>query len=458
MADNFEKTIEIVSGLLEGRVDSFELYMSRSKGLVIEAKDGEVDALRVSDDSGVGLRTLSGPASDGTGNTGCRPGFASTNLFTEQALSEMVALAIGGSSGACEDKALGFAVPSPSVEGAELDLVDPDFDALTEQEKIEKAISIEQNARDYDKKVARVRRASYSESRSFSRTYNSKGVDCSYEGTFFSGSVMAVAEQEGDSQVGWEMGLSHRRSCVDPVVIGRGAGERAVSMIGAKTPGTLKAPAIFENTVVMDLLGQLASSFTADNVEKGKSMLGGKLGKKIVAPCINLWDDGLMKGGWSSSIYDCEGVPSRKTALITGGVCNAFLYDTYWANRTGAASTGNGSRGGFKGAPGIGTTNLYIEKGETPLDGMFAEMGKGLFITELMGVHTIDPVSGEFSVGASGLWIENGKVAYPVRGMAISGELLDIFSKVELIGSDMRFLGSVGAPSLLIGEINASGS
>ena len=453
MANNFDKTIEVVSGLLEGKVDSFELYMSRSKGLVVEAKDGEVDALRVSDDSGVGLRVLSA-ASDG----GWTPGFASTNLFTEDALVGMVDLAIGGSGGTSADVALGFAGAGKGDEKLDLDSIDPDFNALSEEEKIGRAISIEQHARDFDKKVARVRKASYSESRSLSRTYNSKGVDCSYEGTFFSGSVMAVAEQDGESQVGWEMGLSHRRSCVDPVQIGRGAGERAVSMLGAKTPGTLKAPAVLENTVVMDLLGQLVSSFTADNIEKGKSMLMGKLGKKIVAPCINLYDDGLMQGGWASSIFDCEGVPSQKTALITEGVCNAFLYDTYWANRTGLKSTGNGSRGGFKGSPGIGTTNLYIEKGEISLEGLFAEMGKGLFITELMGVHTIDPVSGEFSVGASGLWIENGKVAYPVRGMAISGDLLDVFSKVEHIGSDMRYLGSVGAPSLLIGEINASGS
>jgi len=153
MADNFERTIEVVSGLLEGKVDSFELYMSRSRGLVIEAKDGEVDALRVSDDSGVGLRTLCGSTGDGTGG---RPGFASTNLFTEEALSEMVALAIGGSSGACEDKALGFPGVSLSGGDVELDSADPDYDALTEQEKIEKAIRIEQSARDYDKKVARV--------------------------------------------------------------------------------------------------------------------------------------------------------------------------------------------------------------------------------------------------------------------------------------------------------------
>lgn len=455
MAEDFDRTIEIVSGLLSGKVDSFELYMSQSRGLVVEAKNGEVDGVRVSSDSGIGLRTLSGSSADGTGG---RPGFAYSNLLTEQALSEMVGLAIGGSGGASEDAALGFAVPVKEGEISGLDSIDPDFDAASEQDKIAKAIMIEQSARDYDKKVARVRRASYSESRSRSRTYNSKGVDTSYEGTFFSGSVMAVAELNGDSQVGWEMELSHKRSNVDPVVIGRGAARRAVSMLGAKTPGTIKAPAVLENTVVMDLMGQLVSSFSADNVQKGKSMLMDKLGKKIVAGCLNFWDDGLMKGGWSSSAYDCEGVPSQKTALITDGICNAYLYDTYWANRTGGKSTGNGSRGGFKGAPGIGTTNLYMEKGEVSLDGLFAEMGKGLFITELMGVHTIDPVSGEFSVGASGLWIEGGKVAYPVRGMAISGTLLDVFSKVEVIGSDMRFLGSVGAPSLLIGEINASGS
>jgi PmbA protein len=453
MADEFDRIIEVVGGLLKDKVDSFELYMSSSQGLVIEAKDGEVDALRVSSDSGVGLRTLS----DG-GGPGGRPGFAYSNIMTDDALSEMVSLAIGGSSGASEDAALGFAVPCKDVACVDLDSIDPDFDSSTEQEKIEKAIIIEQSARDFDSLVARVRKASYSESRSRSRTYNSMGVDTTHEGTFCSGSVMAVAERDGDSQVGWEMELSHKRLGVDSVVIGRAAAERAIGMLGAKIPGTIKAPAVLENTVVMDLMGQLVSSFTADNVHKGKSMLMDKLGKKVVADCINIWDDGLIRGGWASSAYDCEGVPSQKTALITGGVCNAYLYDTYWANRTGGKSTGNAGRGGFKGAPGIGTTNLYMEKGDISLDGLFAEMGKGFFITELMGVHTIDPVSGEFSVGASGLWIDGGVVAYPVRGMAISGNLLDLFLQVELIGSDMRFLGSVGAPSILISEIHASGS
>jgi PmbA protein len=454
MADDFDRTIEVVSGLLKGKVDSFELYMSQSRGLVIEAKNGEVDALRVSSDSGVGLRILSGSASDSTGGS---PGFAYSNIMTDLALAEMVELAIGGSHGASEDVALGFALPADG-EASVLDSIDPDFDSATEQEKIQKAINIESSARDYDKLVARVRKASYSESRSRSRTYNSRGVDTSYEGTFCSGSVMAVAEGDGDSQVGWEMELSHKRSGVDPVVIGRAAAERAVGMLGAKIPGSIKAPAVLENTVVMDLMGQLVSSFTADNVHKGKSMLMDKLGKKVVSDSITIWDDGLMQGGWASSIHDCEGVPTQKTALIAGGVCNAYLYDTYWANRTNAKSTGNAARGGFKGAPAIGTTNLYMEKGDVSLEGLFAEMGKGLFITELMGVHTIDPVSGEFSVGASGLWIEGGKIAYPVRGLAISGSLLELFSQVELIGSDMRFLGSVGAPSILISELHASGS
>jgi PmbA protein len=141
-----------------------------------------------------------------------------------------------------------------------------------------------------------------------------------------------------------------------------------------------------------------------------------------------------------------------------GGVCEGYLYDSYWAKRDGVTSTGNGARSRYKSMPGVGVTNLYIEKGEKTLDELIGEVSDGLFITELMGVHTVNTVSGDFSVGASGLRIEGGKPCYPVRGMAISGNLMDLFSKVESCGSDLRFIGSIGAPSILFSELEASGS
>ncbi len=450
MEKEFNRAIDVLTGLLEGRVDSYEIYLSAGKGRIVEAKDGKVDAFRVSSSSGVGLRIIV----DG------RPGFGYSSVLAEDALKAVVETTLSGSIGATADSFLGF--PSPAVRhdvsspGA-LDVYDASFEAASEDELIERALDIEKNAMGFDSRVKRVRKAAYSESMSSARTVNSNGVDTSYVGTFFSGSVVAVAEENGESQMGWDALMGHKRADVDSRLIGQGAAERAVGMLGARPISTVRCPAVFENTVVMELLGALASSFLADNVQKGKSMLIGKRDKKVASAVLNLWDDGLMVGGWATAPHDCEGVPRQKTPLLSGGVCRGYLYDTYWARRGGEGSTGNASRSGFKSVPHVGTSNLYIERGDTSRDDLFKEMGRGLFIRELMGVHTVDPVSGEFSLGASGVWIEGGRPAYPVRGIAIAGTLLDLFSKVEVVGSDMRFIGSVGSPSLLFGEVNASG-
>ncbi len=448
-----DKAVDVLTGLLRERADEYEFFFSSSGGLTVEAKKGAIDSFRVSSGSGVGLRTL---------NNG-RPGVGFSTVFTKAALTEMVELTIAGSKGASVDEYLCFAGPTGG-QGMENDpalgVSDPAFDTGTEEEKIQKAFQIEKSAMESDALIKRVRKASYSETRAMTRTVNSGGVDVSYSGTFYTGSVMAVAEKDGESQVGWEMGMGHGRGDVDCEKIGTDAARRATDLLGGRSPGTVKCPAIFENTVVGEFLGVLSSSFFASNVVKGKSMLADKKNEQVVSDIINIYDDGLLKRGWSSSVYDCEGVPRQRTALIQEGVCQGYLYDTYWAAREGVAvkSTGNGARAGYKGSPDVGISNLYIEKGGKTLKELVSEIGKGLFITEVMGVHTVNPMSGEFSLGAAGMWIENGVPAYPVRGIAISGTLLELFSKVEAVGSDLRFVGSVGAPSLLFGEIEASGA
>ncbi|MBI5598730.1 MAG: TldD/PmbA family protein [Deltaproteobacteria bacterium] len=452
MKKGFNGTIDVIRGLLKGRADSYEIFLSTSRGLTVEVREGKVDALRVHSASGAGLRTVMDK----------RPGFGFSSVLTEDALGEMVSLTVSGSTGATADGFVFFPLPSSPVSSAKgpLDTVDPAFDVATEDENIGRALSLEKEALGLDQRVKRVRKASYSESTVSTRTVNSAGVDAAYSGTFFSGSVVAIAEEAGEQQMGWDCGMGHRRADVDCLSIAKAAAQRAVGMLGARPIGTVKCPAVFENTVAIEFLEALSSSFLADNVLKGKSMLADKKGKMAVSPVVSIVDDGLMPGGWSTSLYDCEGVPRQKTFLVKEGVCAGFLYDTYWARRAGIASTGNAQRGGFKGTPSVGISNLYIEKGKKPhtSDELLTRMGSGLFITDVMGAHTIDPVSGEFSLGASGFWVEGGRPVHPVRGIAIAGTLLELFSKVEVVGTDTRFLGSTGSPGLLFKEINASGA
>jgi PmbA protein len=168
-------------------------------------------------------------------------------------------------------------------------------------------------------------------------------------------------------------------------------------------------------------------------------------------------DDGLLEGGLGTAPTDDETVPMKKKTVIERGRLTMFLYNTYTANKDKTASTGNGMRGGFKGLPGVGLTNLYIEPGDSTLQDLMASVGRGLYITEVMGMHTANPISGDFSVGATGFWIEKGEKAYPVREITIAGNILDLMKNVAVVGSDIRFSGRIGSPSLLIRELSIGG-
>lgn len=446
----FDKAVEILSGLLAGQGCEYELFFMNEDGISAESRDGAVDSLKVKRNHGVGVRVI---------HEG-RAGFAYSSLFERDALRETVNKAL--SLSALTESDVFMCVPGGGEELLEtpLGIYDDSYAPGLAGGVIERAALVEEGARAFSADVKRVRNAAYQERRLCKRLINSKGVDAVERATFYTGHVTAVAERGGEAQMGWDMGLSHFREKVDPYQTGSSAANRAVRMLEARTIKTALLPAVLENTVVSELLEALSSSFLGDNLFKGKSMLRDRRGEKVFSEAINIIDDGAMKGGWSTSRFDAEGLAMSKTSLVADGVVEGYLYDSYWAARMKAEPTGNAVRGGYTGVPGVGVTNLYMEAPSwaVGIEDLFHEAGRGLFITELMGVHTINPVTGDFSLGASGLWIEGGALKYPVRGLAISGNLLKLFGKVVGIGSDMRFIGPIGAPSVLVNELEVSGT
>lgn len=438
--------IDSLVKMLKHRVDDWEIFYSSQNGLSIEVKDGRVDAFKVSSNEGVGLRVIKDK----------RIGFSFTSFLSKDPLNELVENAITGSKGVTADEFL--CLPLPQKTAAEKPLLfDSTLARISEEDKIQKAINLEQAAKDFDRRVTKIRKAGYSESFFHARFLNSAGIDEDNSATFISSSVTVVAEEKGEAQMGWEMDMSHFVKDVDMEKIGRDAAKRAVDMLGARTIKTVKCPVLIENIIVSEFLELIAPSFYADNVSKGKSMLKDKKDTKVFNEKVTIWDDGLLPNGWGTSQYDGEGVPRQKTCLVDKGICAGFLYDTYWAKRAGAASTGNAARHNFKSFSNIGISNLYLEKGDTDFNGLLKSMENGFLLTNILGAHTANPITGDFSFGASGFLIEGGKISYPVRGAAISGNMLHIFSNVEAAGSDMRFLGSIGAPSLVISEMEISG-
>ena len=172
---------------------------------------------------------------------------------------------------------------------------------------------------------------------------------------------------------------------------------------------------------------------------------------------MTIYDDGLLEGGLGTAPADDEAVPIQRKTIISDGRLLLFLHNTYTARKDKTLSTGNGMRGGFKGVPGVGITNLYIEPGECSQEGIIEQAERGLFVTEVMGMHTANPISGDFSVGATGFWIENGAKAYPVREVTIAGNILELMKNVDVVGCDLRFSGRIGSPSLLIKELSIGG-
>jgi PmbA protein len=257
--------------------------------------------------------------------------------------------------------------------------------------------------------------------------------------------------------MGWDYAGSRRLSDIDVKLVGEEAARRAMELLSSRKISAVKVPVILSPSVAGEFLDILSSSISAEAVQKQRSFLAGKAGQKIISPLVEIIDDGRMEWHIGTKPVDDEGVSTKTKTIISEGILNGYIHNTYTAKKDGTVSTGNAVRGGFKGLPGVGGTNFYIKPSEAnSADGLVKSLKKGIVVLGAMGVHTANPVSGDFSVGISGLWIENGEVAYPIKEAIISGNVLELFNKVEAVGNDLKFYGSTGSPSLLIGEMDVS--
>jgi len=420
----------------------FELFLSKKKVVSIVIKDGNLDHFHSSRETGLALRVL---------NQG-KLGFAYLFGPTPEGLARLAdqALELAGQNDA--DVNYSFS-PEPSLKSTDLELFDKSLERIPEKDKIGQVKEMDQSAIGYDPRVKKVGRAEYEEVTNHVSLMNSKGLHLEREETLCSMSIMAVAEDNGSSEMGMEFASTRFYHDLDPISTGRSAAKRSIQMLGGRPISTGKFPAVLENRVVIEMLGAWASSFFGENVYKGKSFLKDKMNETVASPNIHLIDNGLYPRGMGSSLFDDEGNPQAKTILVRNGTLVSYLFDGYWSRKTGSAATGNSFKAQIASPPTTSVSNLLLNPGKSSPDQLFRKMGEGFFITEVMGAHTIDPVSGEFSLGASGMWIQNGEAAFPVQGIAVSGTIYDLFSAVEDLGDDLRFLGRIGAPSLLIREM-----
>jgi PmbA protein len=231
-------------------------------------------------------------------------------------------------------------------------------------------------------------------------------------------------------------------------------------MLGAAKPPTAKVPVVLDPFAASDFLGVLAGALNGDAVLKGRSLFADMVGQDVASPLFNVVDDGRRLDGPGVSPFDGEGVPSQRTELIADGSLHGFLHSSYTARRAGGEtrSTGNAKRPGYKAAPGVGTSNFFVEAGDRSADELLSAAEGGVLIADVSGVHSgANPISGEFSVGATGLRITGGTLGEPLREMTIASTLPDMLKAVSGVGEDLRFFQSVGTPSILIGEMTLAG-
>ena len=428
------------------KADAAEVFIRSSTSTSIEVKEQKVDAFERARDIGAGLRAL----------VGGRMGFAYTTDLSENALATLVRSAITNAQNIEPDPF--HSIPEKPAAGYQPPIMfDPELVALTEKEKIDRVMAMEREAFGVDPRIRRIRKASASFSESDTLIMNSHGAEVSYRGTAASSSIEVVAEDKGESQAGSDFDVKRYYRKLEIEEVGRRAARKALDLLGARHLASVKAAVILDAEVAGDFLSIMASGFSAEGVQKKRSLFIDKLGSEVAASLITVYDDGLLAEGLGSAPSDDETVPMKKKTVIDKGRLVMFLYNTYTANKDKTVSTGNGMRGGFKGMPGVGVTNLYIEPGTHSLEELISSTGSGLYVTEVMGAHTANHISGDFSVGATGFWIEKGKKAYPVREITIAGNILDLMKNIDAVGSDLRFSGRIGSPSLRVKELSIGG-
>lgn len=461
---DIQEIIDSVLSLLKRKsLDAYEIYLNQSSHFDIESKDGKIETLQTSRYLGMAFRIISHQ----------RMGFSYMTLSSPSSTSRphsstewnrMIEDAIGSARATAEDPCFDFAPPLNNLPPP-LPIFDESLEKISEKAKVEKAMGLEESARSVDsERIKKVRKAAYQEILSKTTLVNSKGFQLTYDQTLTSINVTAVAEASGESEVGWDFDVSHFFGDLEVEKVGRSAAQRALESLGGKRIPTGVYPVLIRNHIVAEFLSVLAHSFLGDQVQKGKSHLKGRKGEKFFSPLVTMIDDGLHPKGTSTAPVDGEGTPSQRTCLVDRGVIGSYLYDRYWANRESRSSigqrvesTGNSRRQGIKSPPGIGISNFFIQARDLSFGKLMENLFRGVVVEEVMGLHTIDPISGDFSLGCSGSWIEKGEKVHPVKSVAIAGNLFELFRKVIGVGDDLRFLGGVGAPSLIVKDVFISG-
>ena len=409
---------------------------------------GEVETLKESGSKSIGVRVFFGKRAASTYSSD----------FSREGLDRMLNSALELAKITSEDPFGGIpdAGQLGQLEG-DLDLYHEDVYSLPGPDRIDYARRAEKAALDFDPRIKNSEGGSFDAATGHKVLANSHGFVGEYKRSYCSLAAVPIAQtNDGAMQRDYWFSVARTLKKLDPPEqVGRIAAERTIRRLGARKVKTVHVPVIFDPMVATSIIEHIFEGVNGDSVYRGASFLASKLGQKIASDNVTIIDDGTMPGGFGTSPFDGEGVPTRRTVVIEKGVLTSYILNTYTAKKLGLATTGNASRG-LAGTPGIGPGNYFLQPGTRTPKQLLADINEGLYVTEFLG-HGANLVTGDYSRGASGMWISNGEFAYPVEEITVAGNLKEMFFNISEIANDLEFRGAVAAPTLRIDGLTVGG-
>jgi PmbA protein len=439
---------DIVARAMKGGATAAECVVREGDEFSTLVRLGQVETLKESGSKSIGVRVFFGQRAASTYSSD----------FSREGLDRMLKSALELAKITSEDPFSG--IPTADQLGqinGDLDLYHKDVYSLAGADRIDYARRCEKAALDFDPRIKNSEGGSFDAATGHKVLANSHGFVGEYRRSYCSVACVPIAQtDDGAMQRDYWFSVARTLKKLDPPEqVGRIAAERTLRRLGARKAKTAHVPVVLDPMVSTSILEHIFEGINGDSVYRGASFLAGKLGQKIAGPNVNVIDDGTIRGGFGTSPFDGEGVPTRRTVVIENGVLKSYLLNTYTAKKLGLQTTGNASRG-LAGTPGIGPGNYFLQPGPKTPKQLIGEIKEGLYVTEFLG-HGANLVTGDYSRGASGMWISGGELAYPVEEITVAGNLKEMFFNLSEIASDLEFRGAVAAPTIRIDGLTVGG-
>lgn len=443
-----ELAADVVKRAMAGGASSAECVVREGDEFSTLVRLGQVETLKESGSKAIGVRVFFGKRAASTYSSD----------FSAEGLDRMLRSALELAKITSEDPYSG--IPEAEQLGAisgDLDLYYPDVYSLPGEQRIDYARRAEKAALDADRRIKNSDGGSFDAATGHKVLANSHGFVGEYRRSYCSVAAVPIAQDQngGMQRDYWYSVARTLHKLESPEHVGKVAAERTLRRLGARKVKTARVPVVFDPLVATSILEHIFEGVNGDSVYRGASFLAGKLGQKIASPIVNVIDDGTMPGGFGTSPFDSEGVPTRRTTVIENGVLRSYLLNTYTAKKLGLQTTANASRG-LAGTPGIGPGNYFLQPGTKSPKEIIAAIPAGLYVTEFLG-HGVNLVTGDYSRGASGIWISGGELAYPVEEITVAGNLKDVFLNIAEVGNDLEFRGAVASPTIRIDGLTVGG-